>query len=113
MPIQEIVQASEKQRIKTQIQEEAPALEQDKDNVLILVTHQELGREQDKALIQRMQWKHPKQPVVEEALGLEVDRALEDVQRRQRHHALSHLMNMKSMSIMTTNVIYFELNFMK
>ena len=54
MLIQEIVQASERQRIKTQIQEEAPALEQDKDNVQILVTHQELGREQDKALIQRM-----------------------------------------------------------
>ena len=54
MLIQEIVQVLEIQQIKTQIQEGVPALEQDKDNVLTLVTHQELGREQDKALIQRM-----------------------------------------------------------
>ena len=113
MPIPEIVQASEKQQIKTQIQEEAPALEQDKDNVLILVTHQELGREQDKALIQRMQWKHPKQPVVEEAPGLEVDRALEDAKRRQRHRDPNHLMNMKSMSIMIIKLLCVVTNFMK
>ena len=113
MLIQEIAQASEKQQIKTQIQEGVPALEQDKDNVLTLVTHQELGRGQDKALIQRITWKHPKQPVEEEALGLEVDRALEDVKRRQRHRALSHSMNMKSMSIMITKLLYIASNIMK